>query len=264
MASHSTGQFLERALVEKPGRKRDAAQPFELQLADLLGKSARASDVKQRSQQAEQKLSKAKALSAQHGGASNDVSAMMLFIAVAAKIAVCDGPLSREEYLALRSAFPLEGGVCHKVRQLFTAASTDKHDALAYARLLARAVPDNATVREQTLLWLVAIARADGAINAKESALLWQVAGELNLSPARCRKLLAGDAQRARDAHAILGVEKKTEKSLLRKAYLRIVRQLHPDVVQGKGVLREAMMVAERKTAIVNAAYGKLARTARA
>jgi len=263
MASQTTGQFLERALVTSTERKRDAAQPFDLTLSDFLGKSARISEAKLRSIVAEEHLGRARNLYERQNGSSSDVSAMLMFVAVAAKLVVCDGPLKREEYLALRSAFPLEGGVCQKVRQLFTEASTDPHDVLSYAKLLARAVPKSDAVREQALLWLVAIARADGPVNAKESTLLWQIAAELNLSPARCRKLLAVDAQRSRNPHAILGVEAGTEKSLIRKAYLLIVRQLHPDVVQSKGVLREAMLIAERKTAAVNAAYGKLARPAR-
>lgn len=244
------------------GAAREAVQPFDITLADQFGLSERAQLSRAQGTQARERMARAQQL-LQSCGDEAEVRALAVtlsFVALAAKISVCDGPLNREEYLAFRAAFPLEGGVCRTVRRLFSQACADDSDAAHYAKLLAQFLPRISALRAEVLGMLVEVARADGAINPRETALLWQIAAELGFTPSQAQKLLLAYARAQRNPRSILKVSQAAPASRVRGAYLAAMKRLHPDKVSSQDLLPEGMAIAARKAAALNAAYDALTR----
>ena len=57
------------------------------------------------------------------------------------------------------------------------------------------------------------------------------------------------------DPYTVLGVTPQMEKSEIRQAYRRLVREYHPDAMIARGVPAEALQLAEKRMADINRAW---------
>lgn len=78
----------------------------------------------------------------------------------------------------------------------------------------------------------------------------------------------SGGARRAAsggsdDPYAVLGVARTTTDEELRKAWLRLIRENHPDTLASKGVTPDFIARAGDKVARVNAAWDRIKRERR-
>ena len=91
-------------------------------------------------------------------------------IALGAKLARVDGPVTRREIDAFRSFFHVPPEEVENVGRFFDIAKRDVHGFELYARQVADLFPDDPHVLEQVLVGLCLIAGADGAASAPEIA----------------------------------------------------------------------------------------------
>ena len=57
------------------------------------------------------------------------------------------------------------------------------------------------------------------------------------------------------DAYKILGVNKNDDLNTIKKAYRKLVRQYHPDIIKSQGKSEEYIKEATAKTQEINQAY---------
>jgi DnaJ like chaperone protein len=62
------------------------------------------------------------------------------------------------------------------------------------------------------------------------------------------------------DPFMILGIERTATNEDIRRTYRQLVRENHPDRLMARGVPEEAVEIANRKLAAINAAYDQVAR----
>ncbi len=140
---------------------------------------------------------------------------------------------------------------------------------------LARFNQDCAGPRQVThtlLVFLVAMAQADGRIDDSEHHLLREIAGGLGLGAAEFEQLLAmveaqshfhnyspGDgpapANALADAYQALGVNPGCTDAELKRAYRKLMSEHHPDKLATRGVPESMMKVATEKAQEIQAAY---------
>ena len=105
-------------------------------------------------------------------------------ISLSAHLSTLDGKLTREAYVAFRDAFPLQGGMCNKLRKLFVLACQDatplEHTIHQIKYLFPRNKPLFAALVER----LYGIAVAEGNVSKRKEHMLAKIAHMLDVAPA--------------------------------------------------------------------------------
>jgi DnaJ like chaperone protein len=184
---------------------------------------------------------------------------------LAAKLAKCDGPVSRIEIQAFRSSFSIPEANVTEVGRLFDHARDSADGFESYATQLGQAFSDERGILEQVLGGLYQIARADGAVNAAEADFLLRVAQRFGLDEAAMRRASGGSVAAAptEESYRVLGVARSASVEEIRARWKQLVREHHPDVLASQGASLARVKIASDKVAKINAAYDAIKRDRR-
>jgi DnaJ like chaperone protein len=190
-------------------------------------------------------------------------------VVLSAKLAKCDGAVSRAEIDAFKRQFRIPPESVRDIGRLFDQArdSTDRFET--YVDQLGEAFADNRGMLEDVLAALFAVARADGPLNQKEHEFLSrthrgfrldQFAWDRARGAAPRGGAPRGAAPDAPDPYAVLGVPRATSGEDLHNAWKQLMRENHPDSLAARGVPREFIARASDKVARINAAWDQIKR----
>lgn len=181
-------------------------------------------------------------------------------IALAAKMAKVDGVVTRREIDAFRSFFHVPAEEVDNVGRFFDLAKRDTSGFEAYARQVAGLFPKHPEVLEEVLAGLFLIANADdGRVDEAKLAYLRAVSAIFGLGERHFRRVAASAGVELHDdPYAILDVMPDTGDADIRLAYRRLARAHHPDRLIARGMPPEAIALANRKLAAINAAYDRI------
>jgi DnaJ like chaperone protein len=204
------------------------------------------------------------------GGATPErsVGFTIAVLALGAKMAKADGTVTRDEVTAFRRIFTFPEGEEEHAARVFNLARQDVAGFDAYARKIARLFnpeerpicADDHHVLVDLLEALFQIAVADGSYHDGEDAFLAHVAKEFGLDEDCFRIVRSRLVEGApRDPYDVLGLPRGAAKAEARKAWVALVRESHPDVLQARGVPPEAMKLAERRLQMINEAWREIA-----
>ena len=185
------------------------------------------------------------------------------FVALAAKMAKADGcvaPIEAETFDLLYDVQPSERA---NVRRVFDLAAQDTAGFETYARQIARALGSEPRLLRDVFDGLFHIACADGILHPGEDQFLRTVADIFAIAPAEFRSIRAAfiseptrGASRSGDSpYDILGVAPTISDADLKAAHRALVRDHHPDSLSSRGVPAAFHASAERKLAVINAAF---------
>jgi DnaJ like chaperone protein len=184
-------------------------------------------------------------------------------VALAAKLAKCDGPVSRKEIDAFKRHFRVPPESARGIGRLFDQARQNVSDYETYAEQLGEAFADNRGLLEDVLAGLFGIARADGVVNEMESAFLSRCAHAFGLDGAAWERARGGTArpqENEPDPYAVLGVSPNAPGETIHAAWKKLMRENHPDSLASKGVPQEFIDRAGEKVAMINAAWDRVKR----
>ncbi len=181
-------------------------------------------------------------------------------IALAAKMAKVDGVVTRREIDAFRSFFHVPPEEVDNVGRFFDLAKRDSSGFEAYARQVASLFPKHPEVLEEVLAGLFLIANADeGHVDEAKLGYLRAVGSIFGLGEASFRRVAAtAGVELHDDPYAILDVMPDAHDDDIRQAYRRLARAHHPDRMIARGLPPEAIVLANRKLAAINAAYDRI------
>ncbi len=194
------------------------------------------------------------------GGASahapeRSVAFTMAVIALAAKMAKADGVVTQDEREMFARLFHVPAGERRNVERLFRIASGSAAGFEAYAAKIARLFHDSPKTLEDVLDALFHMAGADGVMHPEEMRFLERVTEIFGMN-SRFRCIRARHMRHPEDAaYEVLGVNPCDDGEDIRRAYLRLVRENHPDRLIARGVPREMVAIATKRMAAINAAY---------
>jgi DnaJ like chaperone protein len=185
-------------------------------------------------------------------------------VVLSAKLAKCDGPVTRAEIDTFRRQFRIPDQNIRDIGRLFDQARESAGGFETYADQLGESFSDNHTMLELVLRSLFAIARADGAVNPKEQAFLTGVHRAFRLdrlawdraSGAAPPKPAADEP----DPYQILGIPRAASGDELRAAWKKLMRENHPDALAARGVPAEFIDKATASVARINAAWDRIKR----
>ncbi|MBV9784741.1 MAG: TerB family tellurite resistance protein [Acidisphaera sp.] len=188
-------------------------------------------------------------------------------VVLSAKLAKCDGPVVRAEIDAFRRQFRIPPENLRDIGRLFDQARDSSDGYESYANQLGAAFADSRGVLEDVLTALFVIARADRPVNAPELEFLAGVHRGFGLDRTAWQRARAG-VPRERvsdepDAYAVLGTTRGASDEAIRQAWLKLVRENHPDSLAARGVPAEFIARASEKVARINAAWDRIKRERR-
>jgi len=184
---------------------------------------------------------------------------------LAAKLAKCDGPVSRIEIQAFRSSFSIPEASVAEVGRLFDNARDSSQGFESYAVQLGQAFSGEKGILEQVLGGMFQIARADGPVNGAEADFLARLAFLFGLDEYAVRRASGGavSAPPTEDSYAALGLKRSATPDEIRIRWKQLMREHHPDVLASQGASPARIKIASEKVARINAAYDAIKRQRR-
>jgi DnaJ like chaperone protein len=192
---------------------------------------------------------------------------MVALISLAAKVAKADGKVTRAEVRSFDQFLKNDLRMSVEDRRIaatiFNEARDSQTPAGDFARQLRALLGHQPDRMRDLVCLLLKVAWADGKLSREENHLIRSIATDLGLSSRDMDECLAlfqrGDINAS---YALLGVESSATDAEVRKAYRRLAKEYHPDVIQQKGLSTEFQDFAREKMLAVNEAYDQI-RTAR-
>lgn len=177
-------------------------------------------------------------------------------VALAAKMARADGRTTLDEAAAFRAAFPIAPDERALFDRLFKLAQETVHGYESYARRIGRRYRARPCLLEDVLDVLFAVAVADGAITNSEETFLANVSDVFGFTNTEFARISAPYfPEREPDPYSIIGVELSTNDEDIRRAWMRLMTENHPDTFIARGAPAEFVKSAHEKTAAINEAY---------
>lgn len=184
-------------------------------------------------------------------------------VVLAAKLAKCDGPVTRVEIDAFKRAFRVPPEQEREIGRLFDQARDSSDGPQDYARQIGRAYGQERGPLEEALAALVSIGRADGPLNAREEHFLLEVATAFGLGARAYEQIRDGSARRSGnepDAYAMLGIGRDASDEQVRATWRRLMRESHPDSLASRGASATVIAQSAERVARINAAWDRIKR----
>lgn len=202
-------------------------------------------------------------LASGHQPRNREAAFSMAAVALAAKLAKADGVVTAAEVESFWRRFDIPANGREPVRKLFELAQKDVAGFQSYAQRIVTLFPDDPEVREDLLDVLFAIAAADKMIHLAELAFLKKVADIFGIDDVGFDRIKARHLEPEGNPHIVLGTDPSMPFEEVRKRYLALVTQHHPDRLAARGVPAEFVRIGNDRLAAINAAYDALARSRR-
>jgi DnaJ like chaperone protein len=187
-------------------------------------------------------------------------------IVLGAKLAKADGVVSRDEILAFKRRFMISDHEVGGVAQIYNQAKQSAEGFEPYARQIAALFGRDPILLEELLIGLFDVAAADGDLRTGEIEFLREVAKIFGFDRAKFEQIRATFSaarqpeQQTDDPYRVLGITRSAANADIKKAYRKLVRELHPDQLMAKGLPKEFISRANNRLAAVNTAYDQIAK----
>ncbi len=192
--------------------------------------------------------------------ATDSVAFTTAVIALSAKMAKADGVVSPVEVEAFHQVFKTPPEEAANVAQVFELAQRDIAGYDIYARQVSDLLDGDPLRLRDVLECLFHIASADRALHPGEDEFLKTVATCFGFSDSTYRHIRAQFVEDPDAPYDVLGLDPSVPDDAVKVRHRKLVRENHPDLLQGRGVPVEVLDMANRKLASINAAYEIIAR----
>ena len=189
---------------------------------------------------------------------SQQVFAIALII-LTAKLAKADGHVSREELIAIKNKLKIPEHEIDQVGKIFNKAKEDSLGYKPYAQQIAQIYRNNPVVLDEIINTLFYIAEADGSISDSELAMMRNIAKIFGLNESQFEGIK--ESRKSSDKlnpYIVLGCSPNDDFAIIRKKYLQLSKEHHPDVLMNKGVPQEVIEESKKKMRAINSAFDQI------
>jgi DnaJ like chaperone protein len=198
-------------------------------------------------------------------------SELGLFVALVAKVAKADGKVDALEaqlvgimFDDISNVFPEPEKTKDILKQIFSEEKEIKNNIDELAHRLSKEIKKDKAKQHHFMGFLIQLAFVDGEISKNEEDILSTIAQALEFDPKVYHTIFdqfeqviknVKPKENIEDAYKVLGVNKEDDMSMIKKAYRRLVKQYHPDIIKSQGKDEAYMEEATAKTQEINQAY---------
>jgi len=180
-------------------------------------------------------------------------------IVLSAKLSKADGQVSREELIAVKDKLKIPENEIDEVGKIFNRAKDESTGYEPYAKQIAQFYSGNINVLEEVINILFYIAESDGKVSSAELDMIENIAKIFGLTQVQFNSIK--ESRKGSDKlNPYVVLESKPDDDLqsIRKNYLRISKENHPDLLLSKGVPQEVIDESKNKMRAINSAWGQI------
>ena len=180
-------------------------------------------------------------------------------IILSAKIAKADGHVTKDEIYAFKEKFKIPENEMQEVGKIFNEAKKSKDGHEQIANQVGSLFSDNKLLLEELLNNLFYIAESDGDTSKKEVEILKSISTSLGLSENDFQRIFHARLNiKDSDPYKILSVNRDDEDSTIRKRWIQLSKEHHPDNLIARGLPKEFIDQANDELSSINLAYDKI------
>ena len=180
-------------------------------------------------------------------------------IVLSAKLSKADGQVSKEELIAVKDKLKIPENEIDQVGKIFNKAKNESIGYKPYAEQIAQIYRGNLNVLEEVINILFYIAEADGNISQAELVMIEDIARIFGLSESQFNSLK--ESRKSSDKlNPYIVLESNPDDSLteIRKRYIKLSKEHHPDLLLSKGVPPEVIEESKKKMRSINSAWDQV------
>ena len=180
-------------------------------------------------------------------------------IVLSAKLSKADGQVSKEELIAVKDKLKIPENEIDQVGKIFNKAKNESTGYKPYAEQIGRIYRGNLNVLEEVINILFYIAEADGNISQAELVMIEDIARIFGLNESQFNSLK--ESRKSSDKlNPYIVLESNPDDSLteIRKRYIKLSKEHHPDLLLSKGVPPEVIEESKKKMRSINSAWDQV------
>ena len=169
-------------------------------------------------------------------------------IVLSAKLSKADGQVSREELVAVKDKLKIPENELDQVGKIFNKAKDESVGYEPYAKQIAHFYKGHINVLEEVINTLFYIAEADGNISDEEFKMIHHISQIFGLNEIEFNGIVEG-RKSSDKLNPYIVLESKPHDNLedIRKKYLKLSKEHHPDLLLSRGVPKEVIEESKKK-----------------
>ena len=180
-------------------------------------------------------------------------------IILSAKIAKADGHVSKDEIYAFKEKFNIPENEMSEVGKIFNEAKKNTDGYEKIADQIGILFFDNKLLLEELLNNLFYIAESDGNTSDSEIKILQSISNSFGLSKNDFERIFHGRlTKKNSDPYKVLSVNRDDDDKTIRKRWIELNKEHHPDNLIAKGLPEEFINQANDELSAINIAYDKI------
>ena len=180
-------------------------------------------------------------------------------IILSAKIAKADGQVTKDEIYAFKEKFKIPVNEMSEVGRIFNEAKKNKDGYEQIASQIGMLFSDNKVLLEELLNNLFYIAESDGDTSSYEIEILKSISNNFGLSKNDFQRISHSRLKnKDSDPYKVLGVNRDDDEIIIRKKWIQLNKEHHPDNLISKGLPKEFIDQANDELSSINLAYDKI------
>ena len=189
---------------------------------------------------------------------SQQIFALSLII-LSAKLSKADGRVSKEELIAVKEKLQIPDSEIDQVAKIFNKAKDESTGYEPYAKQISEIFKGNQNVLEEVINILFYIAEADGHVSNEEDSMIADIAFIFGLSQNQYESIK--ESRKSSDKlnpYIVLESQPTDDLKSIRKKYIKLSKEHHPDLLISKGVPIEVINESKNKMRAINAAWDQI------
>ena len=189
---------------------------------------------------------------------SQQIFALSLII-LSAKLSKADGRVSKEELIAVKEKLQIPDSEIDQVAKIFNKAKDESTGYEPYAKQISEIFKGNQNVLEEVINILFYIAEADGHVSNEEQTMIANIAFIFGLSQNQYESIK--ESRKSSDKlnpYIVLESQPTDDLKSIRKKYIKLSKEHHPDLLISKGVPIEVINESKNKMRAINAAWDQI------
>ena len=180
-------------------------------------------------------------------------------IVLSAKLSKADGNVSREELVAVKDKLKIPENEIDQVGKIFNKAKEESTGYEPYAKQIAQIYKGNINVLEEVINILFYIAEADGDVSSSELTMIENISKIFGLTQVQFNSVK--ESRKGPDKlnpYIVLESNPDDDLQSIRKKYLKLSKENHPDLLISKGVPQEVIDESKKKMRALNSAWDQI------